>query len=154
MKRHTISIAIALGFIGLGSYSAYHFVYAEQKQASAETQSFPTVVVNRPDVKNITEWQQYGGRFVAVNSVDIRSRVSGYLEKIHFQDGDIVKQGDLLFSIDPRPFKAEVSIAKATVEEREATLALAKTDSTRSIELYKTHAVSKQRVDEDKARVK
>ncbi|EGL55206.1 putative RND efflux membrane fusion protein precursor [Methylophaga aminisulfidivorans MP] len=60
----------------------------------------------------------------------------------------------MLFSIDPRPFKAEVSIAKATVEEREATLALAKTDSTRSIELYKTHAVSKQRVDEDKARVK
>lgn len=154
MKRNTISIGIAVALIGLGSFSAYHFAYAEKQQEVTQNQQFPAVIVSHPAIDNITEWQQYAGRFVAVNNVDIRSRVSGYLEKIHFQDGDIVNKGDLLFSIDPRPFKAEVSIAKATVEEREATLALAKTDSTRSIELYKTHAVSKQRVDEDKARVK
>ncbi|MEC9411239.1 MAG: efflux RND transporter periplasmic adaptor subunit [Pseudomonadota bacterium] len=154
MKRNTISIGIAVALIGLGSFSAYHFAYADKQQEVTQNQQFPTVIVSHPAIENITEWQQYAGRFVAVNNVDIRSRVSGYLEKIHFKDGDIVNKGDLLFSIDPRPFKAEVSIAKATVEEREATLALAKTDSTRSIELYKTHAVSKQRVDEDKARVK
>ena len=154
MKRNTISIGIAVALIGLGSFSAYHFAYAEKQQEVTQNQQFPAVIVSHPAIENITEWQQYAGRFVAVNNVDIRSRVSGYLEKIHFKDGDIVNKGDLLFSIDPRPFKAEVSIAKATVEEREATLALAKTDSTRSIELYKTHAVSKQRVDEDKARVK
>jgi RND family efflux transporter MFP subunit len=154
MKRNTISIGIAVALIGLGSFSAYHFAYAEKQQEVTQNQQFPAVIVSLPAIENITEWQQYAGRFVAVNNVDIRSRVSGYLEKIHFKDGDIVNKGDLLFSIDPRPFKAEVSIAKATVEEREATLALAKTDSTRSIELYKTHAVSKQRVDEDKARVK
>jgi RND family efflux transporter MFP subunit len=154
MRRNTISIGIAVALIGLGSFSAYHFAYAEKQQEVTQNQQFPAVIVSHPAIENITEWQQYAGRFVAVNNVDIRSRVSGYLEKIHFKDGDIVNKGDLLFSIDPRPFKAEVSIAKATVEEREATLALAKTDSTRSIELYKTHAVSKQRVDEDKARVK
>mgnify|MGYP004445190965 CR=1 FL=1 len=154
MKRNTISIGIAVALIGLGSFSAYHFAYADKQQEVTQNQQFPAVIVSHPAIENITEWQQYAGRFVAVNNVDIRSRVSGYLEKIHFKDGDIVNKGDLLFSIDPRPFKAEVSIAKATVEEREATLALAKTDSTRSIELYKTHAVSKQRVDEDKARVK
>jgi RND family efflux transporter MFP subunit len=154
MRRNTISIGIAVALIGLGSFSAYHFAYAEKQQEVTQNQQFPAVIVSLPAIENITEWQQYAGRFVAVNNVDIRSRVSGYLEKIHFKDGDIVNKGDLLFSIDPRPFKAEVSIAKATVEEREATLALAKTDSTRSIELYKTHAVSKQRVDEDKARVK
>jgi len=154
MKRNTISIGIAVALIGLGSFSAYHFAYADKQQEVTQNQQFPAVIVSHPAIENITEWQQYAGRFVAVNNVDIRSRVSGYLEKIHFKDGDIVNKGDLLFSIDPRPFKAEVSITKATVEEREATLALAKTDSTRSIELYKTHAVSKQRVDEDKARVK
>lgn len=154
MKRNTISIGIAVALIGLGSFSAYHFAYADKQQEVTQNQQFPAVIVSHPAIENITEWQQYAGRFVAVNNVDIRSRVSGYLEKIHFKDGDVVNKGDLLFSIDPRPFKAEVSIAKATVEEREATLALAKTDSTRSIELYKTHAVSKQRVDEDKARVK
>ncbi|WP_330109912.1 efflux RND transporter periplasmic adaptor subunit [Methylophaga thalassica] len=154
MKRNTISIGIAVALIGLGSFSAYHFAYADKQQEVTQNQQFPAVIVSHPAIENITEWQEYAGRFVAVNNVDIRSRVSGYLEKIHFKDGDIVNKGDLLFSIDPRPFKAEVSIAKATVEEREATLALAKTDSTRSIELYKTHAVSKQRVDEDKARVK
>src|ERR1041385_5223093 len=64
----------------------------------------PPVTVSKPLQKNITEWDEYTGRFVAVERVEVRARVSGFIDSIHFKDGQIVKQGDLLFVIDPRPY--------------------------------------------------
>src|SRR5215207_5652925 len=65
----------------------------------------PVVTVAPPVKRTIVDQDEYVGRFVAVDSVEVRARVSGYLEKVHFEDGQTVKQGDLLFSIDKRPFQ-------------------------------------------------
>ena len=72
----------------------------QQKQAAAPPP--PAVTVAKPTHKTVTDYDEYVGRFVAVNSVEVRARVSGYLEGVHFQDGQLVHQGDLLFTIDKR----------------------------------------------------
>jgi len=76
----------------------------------------PAVTVARPLQKKITEWDEYTGRFTAVETVEVRARVSGFIDSIHFKDGQLVKQGDLLFVIDPRPYRFAVEQAKADTE--------------------------------------
>lgn len=73
----------------------------------------PTLPVVKPLVKQITEWDEYTGRLQAVQSVELRARVSGYVQSIHFRDGSQVKQGDLLFTIDPRSYQAVLDEANA-----------------------------------------
>ncbi|MCC9600265.1 efflux RND transporter periplasmic adaptor subunit [Stieleria sp. JC731] len=80
------------------------------------------VVASKPIVMPIVEWDEYTGRFDAINSVEIRSRVGGYLQSTHFEEGQMVQAGDLLAIIDPRPFRAEVNAAKARLEEANAGL--------------------------------
>src|SRR5687768_7884181 len=91
----------------------------------------PQVTVARPIAKAVTEQDEYVGRFVAVDFVEIRARVSGYLEQIHFTDGQFVKQGDLLFTIDRRPFQVELEQARANLAQGKANLAYAVTDLAR-----------------------
>jgi multidrug efflux system membrane fusion protein len=74
-----------------------------QKQAAAPPP--PTVTVTTPVQRTVVDQDEYVGRFVAVDAVEVRSRVSGYLSEIHFTDGQMVKKGDLLFVIDHRPFQ-------------------------------------------------
>ena len=69
----------------------------------------PQVTVARPLVRQITDWDEYTGRLAAVESVEIRARVTGYLQSVHFQDGALVRHGDLLFVIDPRPYQAALT---------------------------------------------
>lgn len=83
------------------------------------------VVVAHPIQMPIVEWDEYVGRLEAIDDVEVRSRVSGYLESIHFAEGQIVKAGDLLFVIDAKPFVAEVKSAEAAVAEAEAQIAQA-----------------------------
>lgn len=77
----------------------------------------PAVTVSRPIVADVIEWDEYTGRFDAVASVEIRARVSGYLNEVAFRDGQTVKKGELLFVIDPRPFERAVAQAKAELEQ-------------------------------------
>src|SRR5688500_4215335 len=98
---------------------------APQQQAAPPP---PTVTVAKPVQRTIVDQDEYVGRFVAVNSVEIRSRVSGYLDKIHFKDGEIVKQGDLLFSIDRRPFQNTLEQVRANLAQAKANLAFTETD--------------------------
>jgi multidrug efflux pump subunit AcrA (membrane-fusion protein) len=72
----------------------------------------PTVLVSAPLQMNVVDWDDYVGQFVAVDSVDVRPRVSGYLQSIGFKDGDIVRKGQVLFVIDPRPYQAALDQAK------------------------------------------
>ncbi|HEU4678306.1 MAG TPA: efflux RND transporter periplasmic adaptor subunit [Terrimicrobiaceae bacterium] len=85
----------------------------------------PPVTVANPVHKKIVEWDEYPGQFTAVDAIDVRARVSGYLERIHFTDGQIVKQGDLLFSIEKRPFEIALDSAQAQLAEANAQLSLA-----------------------------
>jgi RND family efflux transporter MFP subunit len=80
----------------------------------------PIVVYDTPVVRQVTDHQDFPGRVDAIYSVEVRARVSGYLKEVCFKDGDLVKKGDVLFRIDPRPFKATLDRAKATLDQAEA----------------------------------
>lgn len=104
-------------------------------------QTLTEVDVALPVKKNIVEWDEYTGRFQAVEEVDVRARVTGYLEAIKFKDGQTVKKGDVLFVIDQRPFK--YALARA-----EAQYALAKTQYERAIKLQKEKFISAEVIDQ------
>jgi membrane fusion protein, multidrug efflux system len=116
--------------------------------AAAQGGPPPAVSVAKPVVKEITEYDDYIGRFEAVDQVDIRARVSGYIEKIEFQDGAIVKQGDLLFTIDQRPYRAVLEEAEGTLESAKARLEYSQTDLERAEALRKTNNISEQIFDQ------
>jgi RND family efflux transporter MFP subunit len=100
-----------------------------QPQAAAPP---PQVTIAKPSSKMIADQDEYVGRFVAVESVEVRARVPGYLEAIHFQDGQMVKAGDLLFTIDRRPFQIALAQAQASLAQAKATLAFAESDLVRA----------------------
>lgn len=108
----------------------------------------PPVDVARPLVKEVVEWDEFTGRFEATERVELRARVSGYLDKVHFRDGQIVKKGDLLFSIDPRPFQAELARASAELKQARAALDLAEKELARAEQLLRSRTVSQDRVDD------
>ncbi|WP_244635375.1 efflux RND transporter periplasmic adaptor subunit [Methylosinus sp. C49] len=97
----------------------------------------PRVVATKPTVRTIVEWDRYTGRFSAVESVQVRARVSGYLTDIHFADGQLVKEGDRLFTIDRRPFELAVSAADAERRVAESAVALARQELSRAQSLRK-----------------
>src|SRR6185295_4875830 len=104
----------------------------------------PPVTVAKPEKREIVDLDEYVGRFVAVEMVEIRSRVSGYLEKINFQDGAIVQAGDLLFSIDKRPFQNVLDQAKGTLAQSRANLAFTEADLNRAQKLVADKTISEQ----------
>lgn len=109
--------------------------------------SAPAVTVSQPIQKEVVEWDEYTGRMDAVETVEIRARVSGYLSKIYFRDGAKVKKGDLLYLIDPRPYQTEVDRTMAEVARLEARLELAQNDLARAERLVKSRAISEQDYD-------
>jgi RND family efflux transporter MFP subunit len=115
----------------------------------------PQVTVALPVKRTVTDRDEYVGRFVAVESVEIRARVSGYLDAVHFTDGGMVKQGALLFTIDQRPYKAALDQAKADHERAKAQVDLATSDLTRAQDLVDrktiSEAVYEQRVNAKRA---
>jgi RND family efflux transporter MFP subunit len=98
----------------------------------------PPVTVSQPVKKNVVEWDEYTGQFAAVDSVEIRAQVSGYLTEIHFQDGQFVKKGDLLMVIDPRPFEIARDSALAQQAQAVAKLDLANQQLQRTTQLRKS----------------
>jgi multidrug efflux system membrane fusion protein len=111
----------------------------------------PPVTVARPIQKTITEWDEYTGRFQAVATVEVRARVSGFIDVIHFKDGQIVKQGDLLFTIDQRPYKLAAEQGAADVERARAKLELATLDVQRATPLVQTQVVTGREFDTRKS---
>ena len=100
--------APAFGLYALGVAGALALAGCDGSggQAEATAPSAPEVTVAHPRVQNLVEWTEFTGRFEALQQVDVRARVSGYLATIDFQDGQIVAKGQSLFLIDPRPFEA------------------------------------------------
>jgi membrane fusion protein, multidrug efflux system len=107
----------------------------------------PQVVVAIPLAKKITQWDEYTGRFEPVAQVEIRARVSGFLDYVHFRDGQMVKKGDLLFTIDPRPFKLAAESAKADVARAKAQVELAEEDFDRAESLQKNKTITQRDID-------
>jgi RND family efflux transporter MFP subunit len=114
----------------------------------------PVVFVSKPLQSDIVDWDDYVGRFEAINSVDIRPRVTGYLQSIAFTDGQIVKKGELLFVIDPRPYQAALDQAKGQALHAQAALFNAQTIFNRAKILVVDKAISQQEYDTDEANEK
>jgi membrane fusion protein, multidrug efflux system len=108
----------------------------------------PQVTVARPATKMVTDHDEFVGRFVAVDAVEIRARVSGYLDAIHFTDGQFVKQGDLLFTIDRRPFQVALDQARANLAQAKANVIYATTDLARGKDLVGRAVISQQTFDQ------
>lgn len=106
------------------------------------------VTVAKPVERGVTDQDEYVGRFVAVDSVEVRARVSGYLDQIHFRDGQMVKQGDLLFSIDKRSFQNTVAQARATLAQTKANLAFTEADLDRAKQLVRDRTITEQAFDQ------
>jgi RND family efflux transporter MFP subunit len=119
----------------------------QQQQAAAPPPPPPKVTVSQPVLRDVIEWDEYTGRIEAVESVEVRARVSGYLQSVHFTDGAVVKKGALLFVIDPRPYQAELNRAKASLEQAIARYERAQKDFARAQQLIKSRAMSQEEVD-------
>ncbi len=104
----------------------------------------PAVTVALPLKRTLSDFDEYVGRFTAVNSVEVRARVSGYLEGLHFKDGQIVKQGDLLFSIDKRPFQNTLDQARANLVQAKSTQTFTESDFTRGQQLVRDKTITDQ----------
>jgi RND family efflux transporter MFP subunit len=104
----------------------------------------PAVTVAKPIKRTVTDFDEYVGRFAAVNSVEVRARVSGYLDSVHFKDGQIVKQGDLLFTIDKRPFQNTLDQARANLVQAKSNLAFTESDFTRGQQLVRDKTITDQ----------
>ncbi len=130
-----LSIAAALTGCGQG-----------RQQAAAPAP--PSVTVANPVQRTVVDQDEYVGRFVAVDSVDVRARVSGYLTEIHFTDGQMVKKGDLLFVIDHRPYQIALDQMRANLAQARANLAFTEADLARGQELVHNKTITEQTYDQ------
>lgn len=120
-----------------------------KEEALAAPQERPPLDINvaTPQSQSLVEWAYFTGRLEAMESVDIYARVGGYLKSVNFEEGQLVEKGDLLFEIDPRPFEAEVNLAKARVAQAEAAKTLADANKKRAEELIQSNAISREQLD-------
>lgn len=118
-----------------------------QKQSPPPAPAPPLVSVVQPAAREVMEWDDYTGRLEAVESVELRARVSGYLAKIHFKEGSMVKKDDLLLEIDARPYQADFDRADAEHQRAVAQAELARNDLDRAQRLISTRAISVEEFD-------
>src|SRR5262245_63479883 len=115
-----------------------------ERQQQGGSPPLAAVTVAKPIKRTVFDYDEYVGRFTAINSVEIRARVSGYLDKVHFKDGQLVKQGDLLFTIDKRPFQNTLDQARANLVQAQSNLAFTESDYTRGQQLVRDKTITDQ----------
>jgi len=135
-----ISAAIALTLAGCARNEA-------AESASAAAAAPPQVSVAQVLQRRVNEFDEFTGRFQAVDRVEVRPRVSGYISSINFVEGKEVTKGEVLFVIDPRPYEAEYKRAKAQLEQARSQLSLAKSERERAAKLVQSHAISQEEFD-------
>lgn len=136
---HLAGLAIAAGLLQASAAAAQQAPQA------------PPVTVAKPLQRQVVDYDEYTGRFRAVQAVVVQAQVSGYLDSIHFTDGQLVKKGDLLFEIDPRTYQAAVDAAKAELEKAQSGLKLAAIDLKRAERLLPSGATTQETVDTRRA---
>ncbi len=122
-------------------------LYGCAPRSEAQAPPQPQVTVSAPLVRQVQDWDDFTGRFEATQSVEVRARAGGYIQGVHFRDGDYVRQGQLLFTLDPRPAQAALAAAQAQLTQAEAQLRLAQAELARSESLLASQAVSQSEVD-------
>jgi RND family efflux transporter MFP subunit len=147
-RRNLAIAAVVLVAAGLG------WRYWNGSDAAAAPMPTPVVQVAQPLVREVTEWDDYVGRFAPSRSVEVRPRVSGAVTQVLFRDGDIVRQGQPLFVIDPRPYRAALAEAQAEVASARSALALAQSDYSRIAGLTGDEAMAASEVEARRARMR
>jgi multidrug efflux system membrane fusion protein len=148
MRPAWLALAVAASLAAAGSVL---YLQASAKVAPGKTATVPPAVpvtVATALERRITEWADFSGRLEAIERIDVRSRVSGYIESVHFTPGSVVAKGATLFVIDPKPFAAEVARAEAVLAAAQARLALTQTELARARSLLEDHAISQREFDE------
>jgi len=140
-------LALAL-IAGLG----WHFL--SDNPAEAMAPAMPPVAAAQPLVREVTEWDDYIGQFAPSQMVEVRPRVSGAVTAIHFRDGDYVRKGQVLFTVDPRPYRAALEEARADVAAASSALALARSDYDRVAGLSGDEAMAASEVEQLQTRVR
>jgi RND family efflux transporter MFP subunit len=130
---------VALPLLVIAGVGVKMFHHGDDAVAAAAP---PVVQVSAPLEREVNQWDDYVGRFAASKAVEVRPRVSGAIVALHFRDGQMVKQGDLLFTVDPRPYEAALAEARAGVATAQSTLALARSDYDRAARLTGDDAIS------------
>ena len=136
----------------VAAFAAVSLIVGDCSKSTAN-KGAPPLPVNVVTVveKEVNEWDEFTGRLDPVESVEVRPRVSGYITEIHFEAGAIVKKGDLLYVIDPRPYQADFDRAKAEVDRMDAQLKLAQIELNRSKELRDKNTISASEFDQKAA---
>lgn len=134
--------------------AAFVLVSCSGADTDAPAAASPSVTVAQPLVREVRDWDDYVGRFEAVQSVEVRPRVTGYLQRVHFTDGQYVRAGAPLFTIDARPSEAALAQARAQLARAEAVLANARTELARSETLAASQAASQEEVEQRQAAVR
>jgi len=153
-KRLTVALGAALVVAGIGTFTAMHgFGRGDLPVNGAEAAIKPSAPAMEVDVatvvsKTITDYQNYSGRLEAVDKVEIRPLVPGTIVAVHFADGALVKKGDPLFTIDPRPYVAQVDQAAAQLAAAQARNGYTSTDAARAERLLADNAIAKRDYDE------
>jgi membrane fusion protein, multidrug efflux system len=137
------ALAAAAAMITLGMPSTA----AEASPSAAAPAAIPVSVAAVVE-QHITAWDEFSGRLEAVQRVDLRSRVAGAVQAVHFREGALVRQGDLLISIDPAPYAAEVERSAAQVAAAQARVTQASGDNDRAKRLWDEHAIAQRELDE------
>ena len=135
----------------IAAFAAAVLAGCDNKPVAGGAPPPPPVTVSKPLQKSITEWDEYTGRFVPVATVEVRARVSGFIESIHFKDGQIVKKDDLLFVIDQRPYQIAVEQAKADLERARAKYDIATADVDRATPLLRNQSLTEREFDTRKS---
>ncbi len=153
-KRRWGTLLLLLALIAAGALLYRYWGFWQMEQAAPAAPPPPTVTVAKPLVVEMQEWSDFTGQFEARESVEIRARVSGYLESVNFTDGQLVKKGGLLFVIEPKPYEIALAQAKAQLTQAEATLQLAELQLQRTAQLRKNDYATQETYDERAAEVK
>ena len=122
-------------------------LYGCSSKSEAQPPSAPAVTVATPLVQVVQDWDEFTGRFEATQSVEVRARVGGYVQGVHFRDGEYVRRGQLLFTLDPRPAQAALAAARAQLSQAQAQLTLARAEFERAETLLASQAISQAEAD-------
>ncbi len=141
--KHLILAFILLAFVAAG---VAYYIY--QSPSAATAQISPTVTVKTIEPQKVRIWSEFSGRLQAVDIAEIRPQVGGRITEVLFEDGELVKAGDILFVIDPRPYEAAVAKAEAAVATAKANIVYSKLEMDRAANMVKTNAVAQRIYDE------
>lgn len=147
-SRTFLAVVLLGGLAALGVAAGVASFSGSKGPGGGQAPGAPPVTVARPLTRPVTDWSEYTGQFSAVDYVEVRARVNGYLTEIHFTDGQMVNKGDLLFVIDPRPYEIALASARAKLDQASGTKEFARRQLARASELNRKEFVAESTLDQ------